>query len=51
VVPEEKVTKLDMSVAAGMKYIISLGAIAPEYAPAPIRSLKSPPANLTPVGS
>ena len=51
VVPEEKVIKLDMSVAEGMKYIISLGAIAPEYAPAPIRSLKSPPANLTPVGS
>jgi uncharacterized membrane protein len=28
-VPEEKVTKLDMSVAEGIKYIISLGAIAP----------------------
>ena len=32
-VPKEKVTKLDMSVAEGIKYIISLGAIAPEYAP------------------
>lgn len=31
-VPEEKVTKLDMSVAEGIKYIVSLGAIAPETA-------------------
>ena len=30
-VPEDKVTKLDMSVAEGIKYIISLGAIAPEH--------------------
>jgi uncharacterized membrane protein len=51
VVPEEKVIKLDMSVAEGMKYIISLGAIAPEYAPPPLRGLNSPPANLTSVGS
>jgi uncharacterized membrane protein len=29
-VPEEKVTKLDMSVADGIKYIISLGSILPE---------------------
>lgn len=35
VVPESKVTKLDMSVAEGIKYIISLGAIAPEGAPSP----------------
>ena len=28
-VPEEKVTKLDMSVADGIKYIVSLGSIAP----------------------
>ena len=28
-VPEEKVTKLDLSVADGIKYIVSLGAIAP----------------------
>ena len=33
-VPDEKVTRLKMSVADGLKYIISLGAIAPEY-PAP----------------
>jgi len=29
--PEEKVTKLEMSVADGIKYIISLGAIAPGF--------------------
>jgi uncharacterized membrane protein len=29
-VPEEKLTKLDMSVADGIKYIVSLGSIAPE---------------------
>ena len=29
-VPENKVTKLDMSVADGIKYIISLGSISPE---------------------
>jgi len=38
-VPEDHVTKLDMSVAEGIKYIISLGAISPEYAP-PIQRLK-----------
>ncbi len=32
-VPEEKVTKLDMSVADGVKYIVSLGSIAPENLP------------------
>jgi len=30
-VPVENVTKLDMSVAEGIKYIISLGSISPEY--------------------
>jgi uncharacterized membrane protein len=30
-VPEDKVTRLEMSVADGLKYIISLGAIAPEF--------------------
>ena len=29
-VPADTVTKLDMSVADGVKYIVSLGAIAPE---------------------
>ena len=33
VVPEEKVIKLDMSVAEGFKYIISVGALANEAAP------------------
>ena len=32
-VPEAKVTKLDMSVADGIKYIVSLGSIAPENLP------------------
>jgi uncharacterized membrane protein len=32
-VPADKVTKLDMSVADGVKYIVSLGAIAPEPPP------------------
>jgi len=30
-VPETKVTKLDMEVADGIKFIISLGSVAPEY--------------------
>jgi uncharacterized membrane protein len=33
-VPEEKATRLDMSVADGIKYIVSLGSIVPEHAPA-----------------
>lgn len=32
-VPESQVTKLDMSVADGIKFIVSLGAIAPESSP------------------
>ena len=32
-VPEQKVTKLDMSVADGIKYIISLGSVAPPWEP------------------
>jgi len=32
-VPEDKITKLDMSVADGIKYIISLGSISPDYTP------------------
>jgi len=35
VVPEEKVVKLDMSVADGFKYIISIGALANESVPPP----------------
>ncbi len=32
-VPEDKVTRLEMSVADGIKYVISLGTIIPEYTP------------------
>jgi len=41
-VPEEKVTKLEMSVADGIKYIISLGSILPEYTPGSAREVKEP---------
>jgi len=34
-VPADKITKLDMTVAEGVKYIVSLGAIAPELSPEP----------------
>ena len=37
VVPEEKVVKLDMSVADGFKYIISIGALANESVPPPAK--------------
>ena len=30
-IPEEKITKLDMSVSDGIKYIVSLGSIAPPF--------------------
>jgi uncharacterized membrane protein len=36
-VPEEKVTKLDMNVADGIKYIVSLGSISPEHLPSKIK--------------
>jgi uncharacterized membrane protein len=36
-VAEEKLTKLDMSVADGIKYIVSLGSIAPEPSPPKIK--------------
>ena len=56
--PEDKVIKLDMSVTDGIKYIISLGSIFPEYqggAAGLLASdigseLKKPAADLTPVG-
>ena len=32
-VPEDKVTKLDMSVSDGVKYIVSLGSLAPNFTP------------------
>jgi len=36
-VPEDKITKLDMSVADGIKYIVSLGSLSPEYGPPKIK--------------
>ncbi len=45
-VPEHKVTKLDMAVADGIKYIISLGSISPEYLPAtPVTSVLQLPSS------
>jgi len=38
--PEEKLIKLEMSVADGIKYVISLGAIAPGFTPTSLRELK-----------
>lgn len=35
-VPEAKVTRLEMSVADGIKFIVSLGSITPEYSPSPL---------------
>ncbi len=49
-VPEDKVTKLQMSVADGIKYIISLGSIIPEYAPGTRPRFASPAVDLTTVG-
>jgi uncharacterized membrane protein len=34
-VPDEQVTRLDMSVADGIKFIVSLGSITPEHFPPP----------------
>jgi uncharacterized membrane protein len=49
-VPEDQVIKLDMSVADGIKYIISLGAIMPEFAPTSRRELKPVPPDLSAAG-
>lgn len=46
-VPQDKAIKLDMSVADGIKYVISLGAIVPEYGPA---TPKTTPPQLVPAG-
>lgn len=49
--PEDKVIKLEMSVADGIKYIISLGSIVPEYSRPPgAPELRHAKAALTPVG-
>jgi len=50
-VPEDKVIKLEMSVADGIKYIISLGSILPESSRlAPATAFKTRGAGLEPVG-
>ncbi len=40
-VPEEKLTKLDMSVTDAIKYIVSLGSISQEYPPPPYSKLST----------
>jgi uncharacterized membrane protein len=40
ILPPEQVTKLDMSVADGFKYIISLGSITQDNPPPGVRGLK-----------
>lgn len=47
IVPEDKVIKLEMSVADGIKYVISLGSIIPEY-DATARGKSFTPGQLTP---
>jgi uncharacterized membrane protein len=47
-VPEEKLTKLEMSVPDGIKYIISLGSILPEYPHPGLKPLQPPPPSLAP---
>jgi len=50
IVPEDKVIKLEMSVPDGIKYVISLGSIIPEYGPSASSSPKALPSQLTAVG-
>lgn len=45
-IPEEKIRKLDMSVGEGIKYVISLGSISPEFTTLPEGS-RSVPAGVT----
>jgi uncharacterized membrane protein len=51
-VPERQVTRLEMTVADGVKYILSLGSVAPEYVPAlsPALLAGTPPQNPSPAG-
>ncbi len=46
-VPEDKVTKLDMSVADGIRYIISLGSVSPGYSGPSQPALPKSPAGAT----
>jgi len=45
-VPEDQVIKLEMSVADGIKYLVSLGAIMPEFTAGARPGLKAPPPGL-----
>jgi uncharacterized membrane protein len=49
-VPEDKLTKLEMSVADGIKYIISLGSILPEPAGGALPAGRAPGADRAPAG-
>jgi uncharacterized membrane protein len=49
-VPEEKVIKLEMSVPDGIKYIISLGSILPEYSRPAALAMRESGVALTPAG-
>ena len=49
-VTEDKITKLDMSVADGIKYIISLGSILPDSAAGVARAHKVSRPDLAPLG-
>ncbi len=40
-VPDEQVTRLDMSVADGIKFIVSLGSISPDHAPPQLEKLSA----------
>jgi uncharacterized membrane protein len=43
-VPKNKITRLDMSVADGIKFIISIGSVAPPYSPvSPPAAVPQPP--------
>ena len=46
-VPEDKLTKLDMPVADGIRFIISLGSVAPGYTPKPVQLSPEAAAALT----
>jgi uncharacterized membrane protein len=48
-VPETDLTKLDMSVADGIKFIISLGSVSPEYGELPAAPSPPPPPGRPPI--
>jgi uncharacterized membrane protein len=43
-VPEKQITRLEMSVAHAIKYIISVGSVSPEYRGHPVPTPEMPPA-------